>query len=180
MKTLIITLLLVVTVTCLKAQTASVEKTPRHVPIHIIGRDSVSLSLNENYNRIEDSCATMIRYGHMILKEHKYIGKFKDISQLDTSVLMTQGEYTADGLKTGLFTAWYINGELRSKGVYKNNNYDGHWEVYYDDGKPAIVFEAVNDTVSITSVWDATGKRWLKMVAASIPSQLNLTPGKAN
>jgi len=156
MKIIISVLLLVITANCVLAQT---EKTPRHVPLHTIGKDSVNLSLNENYNRIEDSCATLIRYGHALIKERKYIGKFKDVSQLDTSVLMSQGEYTADGLKTGLFTAWYINGELQSKGVYKNNNYDGHWEVYYDDGNPEMVFEAVNDTVRIISVWDAEGKK---------------------
>lgn len=159
MKPILTTLLLLAVAASLQAQTNTAPKPKRSVPIHLLHHDSVNMALNENFNRIEDSCATMIRYAHIIPKEHKYVGKFKDVSQLDTAVILTEGEYTADGLKTGLFTAYHLNGELQSKGVYKNNNYDGHWEVFYDNGKPHLFFDARNDTVRIMDVWDAAGKQ---------------------
>jgi len=108
---------------------------------------------------IEDSCAQIIRHGHLNIKERKFIGKFKDVSKLNPSLITSEGTYTDDGLKNGLFIAHYLNGNLRSKGAYKNDKYDGHWETYYDNGKPELVFEANDDTIRIINSWNAAGKK---------------------
>jgi hypothetical protein len=154
MKTPLILLLLLIMAVCAGAQNLN-----RHVEPHFIGQDSVNLSLNEDYDLIEDSCADIIRHGHYDHKEHRFTGSFKDVSTWDTSVVVSEGTYSPDGLKNGLFIARYSNGNLRSKGFYKNNLLNGRWETYYDDNKPALVFEAVNDTIRIIDSWDATGKK---------------------
>jgi antitoxin component YwqK of YwqJK toxin-antitoxin module len=132
---------------------------PRHIRLRNIGKDSINLSFNEYYALIEDSCADIIRYGHLNIKDRKFMGAFKDVSALDTSIVLLEGNYTPDGLKNGLFTAHYINGSLRSKGYFKNNKLDGHWETYYENEKPAMVFEAQNGIVRIIDSWDAEGKK---------------------
>jgi len=88
-----------------------------------------------------------------------FFGDFKDVSKLDPSVILSQGTYSADGLKNGFFVSNYFNGNLRSKGAYKNDKYDGRWETYYQDAKPALVFEARNDTIIIISAWGTDGKK---------------------
>lgn len=151
-------LLLFITVTLgVYAQTDNTP--PRRIRLRNIGKDSINLSFNEYYALIEDSCADIIRYGHLNIKEHKFIGAFKDVSALDTSIMLAEGNYTPDGLKNGLFTAHYINGSVRSKGYFKNNKLDGHWETFYENEKPAMVFEVENDVVRIIDSWDAEGKK---------------------
>ena len=43
-------------------------------------------------------------------------------------------QYTHDGKKTGYWEKYYDNGQLDSKGPYKNGKREGYWEYYYDDG----------------------------------------------
>lgn len=131
----------------------------RRIQFHTIGKDSINLALNEDYDMIEDSCSQIIRHGHINIWARKFFGKFQDVSKPDPSVILSEGSYTADGLKDGLFTSHYMNGNLRSKGCYKNNIYEGRWEAYYDNGKPSLVFEASNDTTRILEAWDAAGKK---------------------
>jgi hypothetical protein len=139
------------------AQSANTNNTPaeRHIRIKYITTDSINMALNEEFELIEDSCSQVIRYGHMDRKVHKFFGKFKDISPLDTALVLTEGDYTADGLKDGYFVTHYLNGNLQAKGSFKNNEFDGKWEVYYDDGKPKVVFEAKGKDISVLEAWNA-------------------------
>jgi hypothetical protein len=167
MKIFLSFLLLSVVVSCVNAQNTPGNSNPlpvaklynpRRINFHRIGKDSVNLSFNDEYNLIEDSDAQIIRYAHYNFKQHKFTGRVKDISKVD-SILLTEGNYTDDGLKDGLFISHYLNGNLQSRGTYKKNKYDGHWEIYYENAKPQIVFEAINDTIQVISFWDAAGKK---------------------
>jgi hypothetical protein len=143
----------------LNAQSIKNSMPVRRIQFHTIGKDSIDLPLNEDYDLIEDSCSQITRYAHINMRERKFFGAFKDASKLDPAVVLSEGNYTADGLKDGLFTSHYMNGNLRSKGHYKNNTYEGRWEAYYDNDKPSILFEASNDTIRILDAWDAAGKK---------------------
>jgi antitoxin component YwqK of YwqJK toxin-antitoxin module len=39
------------------------------------------------------------------------------------------------GKKEGIWEEYYSNGQLETKGLYKNNLRDGYWEEYYDNGQ---------------------------------------------
>lgn len=131
----------------------------RNIRFNFIGRDSVNLALNHQFNLIEDSCSQVIRYGHMNMMNRKFFGKIKDVSKLDPKIVLTEGNYTADGLKDGYFITHYLNGNLQAKGNFKNNQYDGNWEIYYADGKPMMTFTANGSDIKIIDVWDAKGNK---------------------
>ena len=131
----------------------------RRVSFHTIGKDSINLSLNSKFEMIEDSCAEIIRYGHFNVRERKFIGPFKDVSKQKEGFVLTQGTYTTNGLKTGLFTSFYLNGNLQSKGNYKENKFDGHWEIFYENGKPKLIFDANDNVIKIIDGWDVSGKK---------------------
>ncbi len=44
-------------------------------------------------------------------------------------------QYTHDGKKTGIWESYRGNGNLYSKGSYKNGLMDGYWEEYYPNGQ---------------------------------------------
>src|ERR1700744_826358 len=100
-----------------KAQTTKdTTRVKRHVPVTYVARDSVNLALSEIFDRIEDSCSTIIRYAHLNKKTHKFFGKFKDVSVEDTSLVLTEGNYNNEGQKDGYFIAHTLNGDLQAKG----------------------------------------------------------------
>ena len=140
-----------------KIITITTKTVQRDISIGFIRKDSVNLSLNNNFELIEDSCAQITRYGHLDLDQRKFKGKFKDVSHVNPQLMVTEGNYTAEGLKDGSFTSRYLNGNLQSKGNFKNNLFDGKWELYYDDAKPKVTFEANGDDINITNSWDANG-----------------------
>jgi hypothetical protein len=141
------------------AQAEHSAKHKRHVRFKTIGVDSVNISFNNEYYLIEDSCAQIVRYGHYNSANKKFSGKFKDISKADSDLIVSQGTYTHDGIKNGEFICYYLNGVLQSKGSFKNNQFDGKWELYYDDGKPQLTFDASGHEISIIDEWDTEGKK---------------------
>jgi hypothetical protein len=154
-----ITLLAFLTIaSCLYAQNNN-RAPVRHIRLHTVGRDSIDLSLNESFELIEDSCAAITRHAHINLRARKFIGKFKDVSTMDSSIVLAEGNYTEAGLKDGLFISRYPDGKVQSKGVFKNNKPEGRWETFYENDKPAMVYEAHGDTIKILDTWDAAGKK---------------------
>jgi hypothetical protein len=131
----------------------------RRVTITFIEKDSVNLALNESFDRIEDSCSVITRYGHLSRKTRKFFGNFKDVSTQNPALVLTEGHYSDDNLKDGSFVTHYLNGNLQAKGNFKNDHYDGRWEIYYDDGKPRVTFEANGSVVKIINAWDDKGKQ---------------------
>jgi hypothetical protein len=66
----------------------------------------------------------------MDLKHRRFVGKFKDVSKSDTTLVVAEGNYSADGLKNGEFVIRYLNGDLQAQGYFKNGNYHGKWTFY--------------------------------------------------
>lgn len=129
----------------------------RHVPFTYLTKDSVAISLNSEFDRIEDSCSEVIRYVRIHMPGRKFFGPVKDVSKLDSALILTEGTYLADGLKDGYFITHYLNGNLQAKGNFKNNLYDGKWEMYDEDGRPKLTFEAHEKDVKIIDAWDSKG-----------------------
>ena len=131
----------------------------RNIHFNNLGNDSTNLSLNEEYFLIEDSCAQIIRYGHVNMRERKFFGPFKDVSKSNPDLVVSQGNYTAAGLKDGDFISHYLNGNLQAKGNYRENKLSGRWEMFYPDGKPKVIFNASGDEIKISDAWDEAGKK---------------------
>lgn len=131
----------------------------RNVRFRYLANDSVNLSLNDEFNLIEDSCRQIIRHAHLNRKTRKFFGQVKDVSSLDTTLVLTDGNYTTDGLKNGYFITHYLNGTLQAKGNFKNGEFDGPWEIYYADGSPKLTFEANGTDIKIADAWDGKGNK---------------------
>ncbi|MBD1387646.1 hypothetical protein IDJ75_20340 [Mucilaginibacter rigui] len=138
---------------------AQESEEPRNINIKYIQEDSVSITLNESFDMIEDSCSQIIRFTHFNADEKKFYGAFTDVSRLDSNVILTQGLYDKSGLKQGLFISRYVNGNLQAKGRYKNNVFDGKWETYYENGKPHTIFIAVSNSIIVQDSWAITGEK---------------------
>jgi hypothetical protein len=143
------------------AQTVGTPPLKRVVRFKFITKDSVNIPLNDEFEMIEDSCARITRYGHLKMPGRKFFGHFKDVSRTNPDLVLTEGNYTADGLKDGSFTTRYLNGQLQAQGNFKNNDFDGPWAMYYDDGKPKLTFEATDKNIVILNVWDAKGVKFV-------------------
>ena len=131
----------------------------RRIHFNYITKDSVNLSLNNEFDLIEDSCSEVIRYARIHMPQRKFFGVVKDVSKLDPDLILTEGTYSTDGLKDGYFITHYLNGNLQAKGTFKNNLYDGRWEMYYDDGKPELTFEAHGKDIKVIDAWDTKGTK---------------------
>ena len=148
-------------VICFFASLISIAQTPpqRNIRFKTLGKDSVKLSLNEEYYLIEDSCAQIMRYAHYDFKQRIFNGKFRDVNYLNPEQLISEGEYNDKGLKNGDFVSYYLNGNLQAKGSFKDNKFSGKWELFYDDGKPKLNFEAEGNDIKIIDAWDPQGKK---------------------
>jgi hypothetical protein len=158
MKRFFATLMLTAVVYVVAAQTTA-GQTTRRISFRPIGKDSVNLPLNEEYQLIEDSCAAILRYSHYDFKQRKFFGPFKDVSKMNPQVVIAQGSYTAEGLKEGPFELHYLNGNLHARGSYKNDKFDGKWETFYDTGKPAVNFIVADGIITITDAWKTDGHK---------------------
>lgn len=154
MKQTLLFLVLIVIVNISDAQT-----TQRHISFRSFDRNSVNLSLDDNYYLIEDSCKQITRYSRFDFKQRKFHGKFTDVSNANQGLIVSEGTYTIDGLKSGEFISHYLNGNLQAKGNFKNDKYDGAWEVYYGDGKPEVSFEVKEGVCRILNAWGTDEKK---------------------
>lgn len=60
----------------------------------LIGKDSVVVYFDQYYGVIEPNCATIIRYGHFDTHRNCFYGKIKDVLAVDTSFVISQGNYS--------------------------------------------------------------------------------------
>lgn len=128
--------------------------------IRLIGADSVNISMNDKYNLVNDSCASIVRYAHYNTSNRQFFGKFKDVSKANPSRIMAEGTYTANGQKDGMFTAYYPNGRIQSQGTYKNNRYSGQWVINYRNGNPELMFEMTDaGELKVMNLWDNKGAK---------------------
>ena len=75
-----------------------------------------------------------------IYKIIKFIGEKNpkyDLENLKLPKKPVKGKGYVDdnGLKQGEWEGYYDNGELESKGNYKDGKRDGYWEDYWDNGQ---------------------------------------------
>jgi hypothetical protein len=163
MKQFLIALVLILSGVAIRAQSDTNQSllsyTKHTVQITFIGQDSINLPLNSDFELIEESCSQITRYGHYNQYQKFFYGPFRDVSVENPKLILTEGTYTLDGLKDGYFTMRYLNGNLQAKGSFKDDKYDGKWELYYDTGKPKLVFEANGKEIKIIDAWDAKGAR---------------------
>lgn len=155
--TLSAVLLLLFTLTYVIGQ--NIIRKNRQIRFDFITKDSVNLHLNDDFYIIEDNCSTITRYAHLNMQKRIFTGAFKDVSRSNPTAIVTEGSYNADGLKDGAFTCYYANGQLQAKGDFKNGEYSEKWNVYYNNGKPRLIFIAKDGVITITDVWDAPGKK---------------------
>jgi hypothetical protein len=145
---------------CCTVAHGQVQRQLRSVHFNFIGKDSIKLAFNEDYDLIEDSCSTYTRYAHINMRiGRKFVGKIKDVSRLDPNIITAEGTYNEAGQKEGPFITRYINGQLRAKGDFSKDKVDGKWELYYDDGKPRMLFEVNGGEMLITDYWDKKGHK---------------------
>lgn len=143
---------------CLAATFFARAQNAPQTGVHAIGKDSINLSLNDHYNLVDDSCATIIRHARYNFTTHKFTGKFTDVGRANPAHILAEGNYTANGLKDGDFVAYFPNGHVQSKGTYKNDKYTGKWEVGFRNGNPELNFE-VDDAgnIKIMNAWNNKG-----------------------
>jgi antitoxin component YwqK of YwqJK toxin-antitoxin module len=66
--------------------------------------------------------------------------------------------YNDIGKYEGSWTEWYMSGEKRSTGSYKNGIMDGKWTYYYERGKVEYTFTKVDGEVVGGRVYHPSGK----------------------
>ena len=151
------TLLAAILVALLSFNCLAQAPSNRKITIPNFGADSLHIPLNEEYAIIEDSCAHMVRHARFNREKAAFYGNFTDFSKSDPALILSQGSYSAEGLKTGLFTLYYANGKLRAQGNYAENQFDGTWNLYYETGAPKLTFKAAGGEISIVDAWNADG-----------------------
>ncbi|HVW94884.1 MAG TPA: hypothetical protein VHA56_02855 [Mucilaginibacter sp.] len=138
---------------------ANAQAVQRRIRFTPVDKDSLDLALNANYYLIEDSCAFIVRHIRFDFETRKFHGRFTDNSTENPAVVLTEGTYNDDGMKEGKFTLRYLNNNIKAVGNFKDDAFDGRWEMFYEDGKPELVFEAKEDILYITDAWDSRGKK---------------------
>jgi len=159
MKRLILLISLLASFTIANAQFIRTSTVTRNVSLNFFNGDSIKLSLSDNFELIEDSCAQIIRYARLEMPQRKFKGKVKDVSRANPQLVLTEGFYTEQGLKDGPFITRFLSGNLQARGNFKNGAYDGKWEIFYDGNKPRLTFEANGNHIKIIDAWDEKGNK---------------------
>ncbi len=63
----------------------------RHINFNPIDNDSLNMSLNSEYQLIEDSCATITRHARLNFRTRKFHGRFTDVRKDNPAVTLTEG-----------------------------------------------------------------------------------------
>ena len=103
----------------------------KHLPSAGSAKDSVKIFFASDYLIVAPECATIIRYGHYDFAKHHFVGKFKDVSKSDTTLVVAEGSYDAAGRENGHFILRYLDGKLRAEGQFKGGKHEGDWVVYH-------------------------------------------------
>jgi hypothetical protein len=83
-------------------------------------------------------------------------GTVKDFAVRSHRLLM-EGAYV-NGSKQGLFTFYYLNGQVESTGHYAGNQKQGQWKYFYVSGQPQKMLAFSDDgTVRFQSLQDSLG-----------------------
>ena len=79
------------------------------------------------------------------------------ITELLENGMTLQTNYK-NGLKNGLETYYYVNGQKASEGIYENNKLEGSLTYWYDNGQKASEGFYTNDKPEgVQTAWDSDG-----------------------
>lgn len=131
----------------------------RDLGVKYIERDSVHIPLSADYLLIENDCAQILRQVRYNTYQKTFYGHFTDVNFKDPEQVLGQGTYTADGMKTGLYTIYYPNGKLRAQGHFSNNQFTGDWSTWYQNGNPKAKFTVTDGLVTVQQAWSEDGKQ---------------------
>ncbi len=136
----------------------SAQQTTRNVRFRSIGKDSINLHFDPDYFLIEDTCSSIVRYGHFNFKERYFFGNFRDLNKLDPQIILAEGKYTSNGNLDGAFAMRYLNGSPRAEGAFEDGVLRGQWKFFYDDGSPKLDLSADGGIIKILNARDDQGK----------------------
>ncbi|MCW3115779.1 MAG: hypothetical protein JWR18_4175 [Segetibacter sp.] len=108
---------------------------------------------------VNDTCADIVRVGHFNADKKRFTGKFKDVSKLNSTLLLAQGSYDENGLKQGPFIIYYASGNLYARGDFNENLFSGKWDFFYPTGKPSLSLQANGSDIKIMNTWNEDGKK---------------------
>ncbi|SFG88306.1 hypothetical protein SAMN05421739_104184 [Pontibacter chinhatensis] len=131
----------------------------RTISLKRVGSDSLHIPFNANYHLTEDSCALITRQARYNMQQRFFYGKFKDISRQDTSLVLAEGFYNANGLIHGSFVSYYLNGKPQARGSYKEGQPDGEWQLFYNSGNPKLTFTAADGRLTVKEAWSEDGAK---------------------
>lgn len=98
----------------------------------VIKEDSVVMYFSDAYNFTWKECAENRRYTKI-----DSLGDFyKSFIDMNANNTVLAKGYYYDGLKNGYFETFHTNGQLKSKGNFKEHLPVGTWNYFYEDGKP--------------------------------------------
>ncbi|HXH99495.1 MAG TPA: hypothetical protein VNI52_04450 [Sphingobacteriaceae bacterium] len=131
----------------------------RRVNYRSIGKDSINLHLDKDYFLIEDTCSSIVRYGHFNFEKRHFFGPFRDLNKQDPFIILAEGKYSQEGKLDGPVVLRYMNDNVQAKGRFLNGDMDGAWELFYEDGKPWMNFTATEKKIQVNDAWDLSGKK---------------------
>ena len=135
------------------------QRAKRKISYRSLGKDSINLHLDKDYFLIEDTCSSIIRYGRFNFQKRFFYGPFRDLNKMDPMIIVSEGRYSDEGKLDGPFVLRYLNNIIQAKGSFINGVMDGAWELFYEDGKPWMTFQAVNNQVKVADAWDKSGRK---------------------
>ncbi|HEX8038412.1 MAG TPA: hypothetical protein VF490_04655, partial [Chryseosolibacter sp.] len=127
------------------------EATP--VFYEFIKDDSVKMFFNDNYRFSEQKCATFTRYIR-VDNEGNFNSYYRDYQNGD--ILLGTGRYL-HGKKNGHFEVFYANGKIRMRGNFENDHPVGRLEYFYDSGLPERTIQIEGTDTLLITFSDAKG-----------------------
>lgn len=100
--------------------------------------DKVPIGTHYHYKQSKQVCDSILVYDDTIAKK---VFKCETFSIPDSAIIYEEGYLIEKGAvdsirrKQGIWTEYHLTGEVKTKGLYKDNNKNGEWIYYYPSGK---------------------------------------------
>lgn len=122
-----------------------------------VGDTLTRFFFDENYYLVDQHCEfkTIERVTGFNKDNNKFEGKFKDFD-VATGHAILHGSYR-QGLKEGVFKAFYPDGKLRWETTFQNDAPLGEWRYYYPDGKLHLIITLTENSFTIDQMWNEKG-----------------------
>ncbi len=97
------------------------------------GQQMTTIFYNQNWEITTPKTAKYYRFTAINGTGDFYDGKYSDYLVKDNKIIYS-GVYSSN-LKNGEFIEYYSNGNVKTKGNYKDDHLDGNWYYYYPNGQ---------------------------------------------